>query len=388
MFVHFDLFIPTPSFSDNIVQDIIKLEALRGRSITSRVHPLLFSQLSKVFHIIESLASARIEGNHTTVVDYVEDQLENRTTSETHKEINTIDQCMKYIDRCFLNDPNTEITEDFIKALHRFLVKDLDPQKEGCRTPGVYRTTNVTITRSQHTPPLPIKINDYMYELLNCINTDTGLQRELLKVAVIHHRFTWIHPFENGNGRMSRVLTYLMLKKYGFDKVALLNPAAVFCIDRNKYFDALSKADTGTEEGMLFWCRYVLSGLLTEFQKIEKLLDREFLFKKIIEPAIRYSLSRQLITEEESKVILLGLSKPDFLIMSKDIYEISEKKEPRQITYLISKMLQKQLLKKNGPAERKYYVNIVNNNILRGFVESLSNEGFFNFEQKSEGINS
>ena len=66
---HFQLFIPTPSFSDNIVQDIIKLEQLRGRNVASNVHPKLFRQLKQIFHIIESLASARIEGNHTTIVD-------------------------------------------------------------------------------------------------------------------------------------------------------------------------------------------------------------------------------------------------------------------------------------------------------------------------------
>ncbi len=380
MIKHFELFIPTPSFSDDIVNDIIRLEQLRGRNVNSNVHPKLFRQLKQIFHIIESLASARIEGNHTTIVDYVQDQIEQKATSEPHKEIEAINKCILYIDRCYSQNPQQPITEEFLKTLHRLLVKDLNPNKEGCKTPGTYRNQEVTITRSEHIPPLCIKISDYMSELIAFINFDTSIQQELLKVAVAHHRFTWIHPFSNGNGRISRLLTYAMLQKYGFDKVALLNPAAIFCMNRDKYFAALSKADTGTEDGMLFWCRYVLAGLNSELKKIEKLLDRNFLIEKIIKPSIEYSLSRGLITPDESKIVEFGLYNPEFIFMSKDITKIFGSKQPRQITYFITKMLQKGLLKKESPTSRKYYINILYNPILRGFVETLTKEGFLNFE--------
>lgn len=380
MIKHFELFIPTPSFSDDIVNDIIRLEQLRGRNVNSNVHPKLFRQLKQIFHIIESLASARIEGNHTTIVDYIQDQIEQKAISEPHKEIEAINKCILYIDRCYSQNPQQPITEEFLKTLHRLLVKDLNPNKEGCKTPGTYRNQEVTITRSEHIPPLCIKISDYMSELIAFINFDTSIQQELLKVAVAHHRFTWIHPFSNGNGRISRLLTYAMLQKYGFDKVALLNPAAIFCMNRDKYFAALSKADTGTEDGMLFWCRYVLAGLNSELKKIEKLLDRNFLIEKIIKPSIEYSLSRGLITPDESKIVEFGLYNPEFIFMSKDITKIFGSKQPRQITYFITKMLQKGLLKKESPTSRKYYINILYNPILRGFVETLTKEGFLNFE--------
>ena len=173
MIKHFELFIPTPSFSDDIVNDIIRLEQLRGRNVNSNVHPKLFRQLKQIFHIIESLASARIEGNHTTIVDYVQDQIEQKATSEPHKEIEAINKCILYIDRCYSQNPQQPITEEFLKTLHRLLVKDLNPNKEGCKTPGTYRNQEVTITRSEHIPPLCIKISDYMSELIAFINFDT-----------------------------------------------------------------------------------------------------------------------------------------------------------------------------------------------------------------------
>ncbi|WP_171253366.1 Fic family protein, partial [Acinetobacter baumannii] len=67
-------------------------------------------------------------------------------------------------------------------------------------------------------------------------------------VALAHHRFGWIHPFGNGNGRVVRLFTYSLLIKYGFNVTTgggILNPTAVFCNDRNKYYEMLSIADNG-----------------------------------------------------------------------------------------------------------------------------------------------
>jgi Fic family protein len=63
-----------------------------------------------------------------------------------------------------------------------------------------------------------------------------------MKVAQVHHRVGWIHPFKNGNGRVVRLLTYAMLIQYGFNERAggrVLNPTAVFCNNRDIYYDML-----------------------------------------------------------------------------------------------------------------------------------------------------
>ncbi len=58
-----------------------------------------------------------------------------------------------------------------------------------------------------------------MEELIDFIENYEKDKRwyDFLKIAIAHHRFVRIHPFQNGNGRMVRLLTYAMLIKYGFD---------------------------------------------------------------------------------------------------------------------------------------------------------------------------
>ena len=71
------------------------------------------------------------------------------------------------------------------------------------------------------------------------VNENHPPKYDLIKVALAHHRFGWIHPFGNGNGRVVRLLTYALLIKYGFNVKAggrVLNPTAVFCNDQDRYY--------------------------------------------------------------------------------------------------------------------------------------------------------
>lgn len=142
----------------------------------------------------------------------------------------------------------------------------------------------------------------------------------------------WIHPFGNGNDRTGRLFTYAMLVKQGSNVHVgrLLNPTAVFCIDRNNYNELLAAADTDTPERMEQWCTYVLAGLKGEIDKIDRLLDHEYLLNKILLPALRYSLNRGMITDEEYD--LLKCAAVNKTIQNSDLQEILADKLPAAIS--------------------------------------------------------
>jgi Fic family protein len=76
-FVHHDLKMPDIPFSSTLADMVIELEHFRMRQIEGKTHPVLFSQLRQIFHMLESIGSARIEGNNTTVAEFIESKLEN-----------------------------------------------------------------------------------------------------------------------------------------------------------------------------------------------------------------------------------------------------------------------------------------------------------------------
>ena len=103
-----------------------------------------------------------------------------------------------------------------------------------------------------------------------------------------------------------------MLLKYGFNVNTagrILNPTAVFCSNRDKYYEMLSLADEGTEEGIEAWCTYVLNGILEEREKLDILVDYEQVKEKILFPAIRNALNKGLISIEDEKVLILSINK-------------------------------------------------------------------------------
>ncbi|MFH1021136.1 MAG: Fic family protein, partial [Pseudomonadota bacterium] len=263
LFNHQNLTLLNPSFDSPLVDVLTELEHLRRLQLRGTTPAQVFFQLKHIFHMLESLGSARIEGNHTTLADYVESKLEGtqQAPSDQLREMGNIEAAMAYIEESI--QPGDGLTEHFIRELHAITVRELE--REGDATPGTYRKTQVKIAQSEHLPPELIQVPHYMQELVAFINENHPPKYDLIKVALAHHRFGWIHPFGNGNGRVVRLLTYVLLIKYGFNVKTggrVLNPTAIFCNDRDHYYAMLARADTGTPEGLEAWCVYVLQGIL------------------------------------------------------------------------------------------------------------------------------
>jgi Fic family protein len=86
-------------------------------------------------------------------------------------------------------------------------------------------------------PPNALKIEVLLEELIQWANDAHNPPPCIVKAAVFHHRFVWIHPFFDGNGRTARLLSNLLLMKEGFP------PAIILKNDRKKYYEALEKAN-------------------------------------------------------------------------------------------------------------------------------------------------
>ena len=371
-FRHVDLKIYDPDFGSNLTDLIITLDYLRKKTLSGTTHPAIFFQLKNIFHMLESIGSARIEGNHTTIAEYIETKIDgSESTNESIAEIFNSEQAMEFIDD---NISVTEINRAFLSELHKIVVKDLTD--EGSKTPGYYRKLNLTIAKSMHIPPAFSHVETYMDELINFINQKNPEKYDLLKTAIAHHRFAWIHPFDNGNGRTVRLLTYAMLIKQGFNVNLgrILNPTAVFCNDRNEYYDALAHADKGTKQGVLTWCEYVLSGLKNEIEKIDKLLDYEFLQNKILIPAIALAKKKENITDREEKVLRIAAKKQVF--MSSDIEHLFQGKAHTERSRILRKLRDKKMIIPESESSRKYIVRFDNNYLLRSIIETLGNNGF------------
>ncbi len=380
IFKYIPLELIKPEWGSRLASLIFDLEELRTKRLGSvGVPPYIFFQLKEIFHILESLGSARIEGNRTTLAEFIEKKIQGKTRAdESSREINNIENALHFLQETVKE--NTEISRAILSEAHKIITKDLTlpPGGEGSRNPGELRNINPKISGSSIVLPEYLQVPNYFDELLSFVNQKPGKANDLLVMSLAHHRFTWVHPFDNGNGRLVRLFTYAILIKQGFQvkNGSILNPTAMFCMDRKKYYDMLAGADTGEPKKIIEWCEYVLSGLKTEIQKIDKLLDQDYLINKILMPVFNLSLKNEWITNREYKILAFIISQKDMQVRSSDIGKILNEDSPVQRSRIITKLKEKKMLmpiKENG---RIYTVSFENNYLLRGIIEILSKEGF------------
>lgn len=122
---------------------------------------------------------------------------------------------------------------------------------------GRYRNAGVRIAGANFVPPNALKVAALMDELIAWVNDPDNALPVVVKATVFHHRFVWIHPFFDGNGRTVRLVFNLLLMKAGFP------PAIILKNDRKKYYDALNKANQGDYAKLL----------LLVMQALERSLD-------------------------------------------------------------------------------------------------------------------
>lgn len=101
---------------------------------------------------------------------------------------------------------------------------------------GRYRTQNVRIVGAKTRPPDFSKVPALMDELIKKVSSMKS--HPIVKTAYLHHKFVAIHPYSDGNGRVARLVSNLLLLRSGYPPVVLKKD------DRKKYYDSLRKADS------------------------------------------------------------------------------------------------------------------------------------------------
>jgi Fic family protein len=105
---------------------------------------------------------------------------------------------------------------------------------------GVYKLQPnhvLTFSGKIHYYAEPLKVKDEMEELIKWYTREKALHA-VEKAAIFHYRFVAIHPFDDGNGRMARLLMNLILMKNGYPPCIIQN------VHRRKYLETLEIVDT------------------------------------------------------------------------------------------------------------------------------------------------
>ncbi|WP_330445961.1 Fic family protein [Kocuria rhizophila] len=363
---------PEVDFASALVTDLFALERVRVDFRTEHLDDPLGLELRRLFQGLTSVMSARIEGNRTTVADVVAEARRAAATgqpaADAVREILQLEQATDYMDELAAHG-RLSLTQGLIRELHQLAVQGLE--REGDEHPGSYRTIPVGLAGASHVPPAPGSVQADMDQLLEFANKEVPAQHQLLQIALVHHRFVWIHPFANGNGRVSRLLTYAMLSNQGYTSRSAarpLNPTAVFGADRQSYYNHLAGADSLSPEGVLAWAGYVIHGLKDDMDRVSRLAAPRFISEEVVGPSVNAALAAGELTETEADVIYAvarqGRAKAGDL---EDVIKGS----PSNRSHRLRRMVESGLLQKmSGPG--RYVVSLHRNVLTKHVVHRLN----------------
>ncbi|NVZ13706.1 MULTISPECIES: Fic family protein [unclassified Pseudomonas] len=191
-------------------------------------------------------------------------------------------------------------TQDFIKDIHKSFyknlpeefmrVKDLDGRdvlddnaQPLLIVPGEYRDHGVRVGR--HIPPDPQELNGYMAWLEKQFDpSKIFATNRVIAAAALHHRLAWIHPFQDGNGRVIRLLTDCYMRCAGFGGYGLWSITRGFGRDTASYYAALARADMPrqgmsdgrgilSDEGLLHFTKYFIDTALDQVKFFSGLFE-------------------------------------------------------------------------------------------------------------------
>ena len=248
--------------------------------------PERLSALRKVATIESIGSSTRIEGSKLSDRE-VERLLSNLASQsfETRDEQEVVGYA-ELMDLVFSAWQDIPFNENHIKQLHQILLRH---SAKDTRHRGQYKNTSNSVAAFDETgaqigivfeTASPFDTPRLMTELVDWVNTerDKGQLHALLIIAIFVVVFLEIHPFQDGNGRLSRVLTTLLLIQTGYAYVPYSSLESVIELNKEAYYLALRQTQgtirTDTPNWQP-WLVFFLRSLAEQVRRLEKKVERE-----------------------------------------------------------------------------------------------------------------
>lgn len=217
----------------------------------------------------EALLSSQIEGTQSSLVDVLGVDAEQEPVADVGEVVNYIKAMRHGLDR--LRAESFPMSLRLLREIHGILMQQVRGGKPAL-TPGEFRTAQnwvggSNLSNARFIPPPP-------HEMLASLdNLEKYLHAEddapvLVRCALIHYQFETIHPFNDGNGRLGRLLITFYLVWRGVLTEPMLYLSAYLKAHQQEYYDRLQQVRTdGNYEA---WVKFFLEGIVIVSDQVVK----------------------------------------------------------------------------------------------------------------------
>lgn len=245
------------------MNNLQNLEVLRRLIELLPKLPHIEENLRRESLLESSLFSARIEGNKLKLEDIDFVSIKKETNDIAKIEVSNILKALEFL---LSKKTLKKLTKNTILKLHKFVLGNIS-SSAGCwrhEPSAIFNQAGVAI----YLPPPPDEVSHLVEELIEKINSSR--EPGPVKSALFHFAFEKIHPFLDGNGRVGRLLSTLILKNSGFGFRGLVSLEEYLEKNRQVYYDLMSIG----KKDITDFVNFFLDGLKIKAEAaIEKLKD-------------------------------------------------------------------------------------------------------------------
>ncbi len=276
---------PTFTITNGITADLARIERARGFLEAAALSEEWIHEMRRRAFILEAHHTTHIEGTRLSL-EQAEQLLEGLPVPEADpddaKELLNYRSAFEFVSE-YLQDGGP-ITEGLIREIHRRLV---DGVRGGAAAPGEYRRVQNYVVNSitgetVYTPPPAHDVSILMAELVEWLNLEREIHPVLVS-GISQYQFVHIHPFLDGNGRTSRLLSTLYLYRAGYDFKRLFTISEYYDRNRPAFYGAIQSVRENNMD-MTGWLEYFIEGLTTQLAEVrergEKVIRRDVIAKK------------------------------------------------------------------------------------------------------------
>lgn len=295
-----------------------------------------------------------IEGNELNL-DQAEKVLAGQNVVARDRDIQEVinyRKAMEYIDKVKSQKSKVKIDEGIIKDLHKITVNKILPIEKS----GEYRGTQVVIRNNQtgqvsFRPPEASLVLSQINDLLAFVDSPQNQDiHPILKSGIVHYELVRIHPFLDGNGRVARALSTLILFIDGYDIRKFFSLEEYFDSGVEDYYSALQSVSKNNGD-LTTWLEYFTQGLAIELSRIKEKVE-----KISVDGKLREKLGGKplLLTDRQLKIIEF-IQKTGYL-QNKAFEDLFPMVSEDTILNELKVLLQSGIVKKKGITKGAKYI--------------------------------
>lgn len=337
--------------------------------LSGALHPITRKSVVTLVRSMNSYYSNLIEGHNTRPLDIEralrDDFASDRKTKALQMESKGHVEVQQLVEERLRRNPALDIcSPDFLRWLHGEFYARLPDEFRVVKTksggtdvvvPGQFRECEVEVGR--HIAPAFSALPDFL-ERFQAAYKPSSLSPviQVIAAAASHHRLAWIHPFLDGNGRITRMFTHAYFGQIGLGADGLWTASRGLARRRDEYLSALSAADARrwndydgrgnlSQSTLNDFCLFFLRTCLDQVEFMSSLLDLDAMQRRIIVFAERWSAFHNLPKEIGSLLTSCFLRGE----LSRGDAVLALRKPERTARRLLQSLLQQGLLTTDGP---------------------------------------